>query len=418
MEYYHVCVTPKSDKSKVEVRLDLTREELEERFLAPYRKGLTMVIRGKSIQKDDIERIRISKTDQDSNHLGKVVADEGRRRAANGFLHIGGSSTDELIANKGEDITDEFITGPPGWELETQGGPNQQPRPARDAREVFVVHGRNDTAREAMFAFLRSIDLHPLEWSEAINATGKASPYIGEILDAAFSRAHAVVVLFTPDDQARLAAPFRVEGDPLYETELTGQARPNVLFEAGMALGRDQNRTVLVELGNLRPFSDVAGRHAIRLDNSLQQRRALAQRLKVAGCQVDIQGTHWHKAGDFEAALAALTQEPSAQIASDEIPSSIAEQLRLSEDARELLIKAANDARGSIFRASSQGGVSIQAGGRSFVESGDQESAARWDGALKELLKYGLVNNPMGKGRLFKVTQEGYDVAHELGASE
>ncbi len=418
MEYYHVCVTPKSDKSKVEARLDLTREELEERILAPYRKGLPIVIGGKSIQNDDIERIRISKTDQDSNHVGKVVAEERRRGAASGFLYIGGPSTDELIANKGEDITDEFITGPPGWELETQGGPNQQPRPARDAREVFVVHGRNDTAREAMFAFLRSIDLHPLEWSEAINATGKASPYIGEILDAAFSRAHAVVVLFTPDDQARLAAPFRVEGDPLYETELTGQARPNVLFEAGMAMGRDQDRTVLVELGDLRPFSDVAGRHAIRLDNSSQRRQALAQRLKVAGCQVDIQGTHWHKAGDFEAALAALTQEPSAQIASDEIPSSIAEQLQLSEDAKELLLQAAKSKAKNILRVKDRDSWVIKAGGKSFVESGDQRSAARWNGALEELLNYGLVNNPTGKGQLFEVTREGYKVADELGAPE
>ena len=42
MTYYHVRITPKSGRSfsDDEVKLDLTSEELEERFLAPYRKGI------------------------------------------------------------------------------------------------------------------------------------------------------------------------------------------------------------------------------------------------------------------------------------------------------------------------------------------------------------------------------------------
>ena len=394
---FHIQITLKEAKpphKRLEWDFDLSAEELERRYIAPYRQGRAIVVDGRVIALDEIHRTRVYWTERDIRNFAAIPW---------GMM---------------QDATDEFITGPPGWELETQGGPNQQPRPARDAHEVFVVHGRNDTAREAMFAFLRSIDLIPLEWNVAREDTGKPSPYIGEILQAAFSRAHAVVVLLTPDDEARLKPQFQADADPPYETQLTGQARPNVLFEAGMAMGGQPDRVVLVELGNLRPFTDIAGLHIVRMDNSTQRRQELAQKLRTAGCPINLNGEYWHTAGNFETALAALTQEPSAQIASDEIPSSIAEQLRLSEDARELLIKAANDARGSIFRASSQGGVSIQAGGRSFVESGDQKSAARWDGALKELLKYGLVNNPMGKGRLFKVTQEGYDVAHELGASE
>ena len=130
-------------------------------------------------------------------------------------------------------------------------------------------------------------------------ATGKTTPYVGEVLDAAFSLAGAVFVLMTPDDEARLRAPYRTSSETTDETELTPQARPNVLFEAGMAIGRDPNKTVLVELGQLRHFSDIGGRHVIKLDDSTQRRQDLAQRLQLAKCHVDLSGTAWHTAGKF-----------------------------------------------------------------------------------------------------------------------
>jgi Predicted nucleotide-binding protein containing TIR-like domain len=165
-------------------------------------------------------------------------------------------------------------------------------------RTVFVVHGRNSSARSAMFAFLRAIGLAPIEWSEAISLTGEGTPYIGQVLDTAFAAAQAIVVLLTPDDIAYLRAEYSAGVDDP-EAEPLAQARPNVLFEAGMAMGRDSKRTVLVELGKLRPFSDVAGRHAIRMDGTAGRRKDLAQRLQNAGCAVNLTGEDWLTAGDF-----------------------------------------------------------------------------------------------------------------------
>lgn len=170
--------------------------------------------------------------------------------------------------------------------------------------DVFVVHGRNQAARDALFVFLRAIGLRPIEWSHAVDMSGKSSPYIGEVLNAAFSNAQAVVVLLTGDDLARMDDTLAEPNDPTYEKELTPQARPNVLFEAGMAFGACADRTILVEVGQLRPFSDVAGRHAIRMSDSVGRRQQLAQRLMGAGCAVDISGSDWHTAGDFAAATA------------------------------------------------------------------------------------------------------------------
>ena len=170
----------------------------------------------------------------------------------------------------------------------------------KSSRRVFVVHGRNKDLRDAMFTFLRSIGLEPIEWTQAVQWTGSGSPHVAEILNAAFNRAQATVVLMTPDDEARLRSDFQQSNDPPHEKDLTPQARANVIFEAGMAFGRDPKRTVLVEIGQLRPFSDIGGRHTIRLDNSTATRQALAMRLRDAGCQVNLDGTDWHEAGKFQ----------------------------------------------------------------------------------------------------------------------
>lgn len=165
---------------------------------------------------------------------------------------------------------------------------------------VFVVHGRNQAMRDSLFNFLRAIGLKPLEWAQAVKETGEGSPYVGQVLDKAFDLAQAVVVLMTPDDEAYLRKEFHTDYDEQHEKQPTPQARPNVLFEAGMAMGRNSHRTVLVQIGQLRPFSDIGGRHVLRLNNSSQSRQDLAQRLKTAGCDVDLTGTDWHTVGSFE----------------------------------------------------------------------------------------------------------------------
>lgn len=173
-----------------------------------------------------------------------------------------------------------------------------------DPKKVFVVHGRNDKARKAMFSFLRSIGLHPIEWLEAISYTSNGAPYIGEILDHAFNVAQAVVVLVTGDDYAMVNPELAHKNDPEYETNLTPQARPNVLFEAGLALGRHPKRTVIVELGQNRPFSDIAGLHVVKLTDNVKTRHELAIKLKNAGCHVDIDNKNdWINEGEFENAL-------------------------------------------------------------------------------------------------------------------
>ena len=66
-------------------------------------------------------------------------------------------------------------------------------------RSLLFMDAINKRAMQ-FFHSSRSINLKPLEWTTAIGLTGVASPYIGEVLDAAFANAQAIVVLMTPDD--------------------------------------------------------------------------------------------------------------------------------------------------------------------------------------------------------------------------
>lgn len=180
-----------------------------------------------------------------------------------------------------------------------ESGPKPPAISNESSKKVFVIHGRDERLRKGMFDFLRALHLEPLEWTKAIQLTEKPSPYIGEILDAAFKHAQAAVVLLSPDDEAKLRADLLQADDSPSEQVLTGQARPNVLFEAGMAFGTHENETVLVQFGQVRPFSDILGRHIVRMDNSVAKRQELALKLKIAGCSVDIDGTDWHTTGDL-----------------------------------------------------------------------------------------------------------------------
>ena len=168
-----------------------------------------------------------------------------------------------------------------------------------DPRKVFVVHGRDSHLRNDFFSFLRALGLQPIEWVEALKLTGKATPYIGEALDKAFKNAQAVIVLLSPDDEVRLSPELWDVNEDEEEKNFRLQARPNVLFEAGMAFGTQPDRTVLVEVGKTKAFSDVGGRHVVRLSNSPENRNDIAERLKTAGCDVSKSGSDWLKTGDF-----------------------------------------------------------------------------------------------------------------------
>jgi predicted nucleotide-binding protein len=140
-------------------------------------------------------------------------------------------------------------------------------------KTIFVVHGRDEALRKSIFEFLRALKLDPLEWDEALRRAKGANPYVGDVIDEVMDQAQAVLVMFSPDDLVQLKEQFVGNNERNTEGRQRGQARPNVLFEAGLAMGRHQDKTVLVQVRHVKPFSDIGGRHMLRLDNSPESRR-------------------------------------------------------------------------------------------------------------------------------------------------
>ena len=136
------------------------------------------------------------------------------------------------------------------------------------------------------------LGLSPIPWEEGVRLTNNNAPYIGEILEAMLREAQAVIVLLTDDDEARLIkSEFLIEDedDKEYSSSLYYRPRPNVVFEAGMALSNwHANRTILVEVGKIRIYRPMAGRHRIKLSNHMKHRWRLIQCLQDAGCAVKI----------------------------------------------------------------------------------------------------------------------------------
>lgn len=153
-----------------------------------------------------------------------------------------------------------------------------------------------------MFAFLRSIGLNPLEWSQAIKGARGANPHVDEIIHDAMDKVQGVLVMLSPDEDARLRLKFCSPSDKKKGLgKLDGQARPNVIFEAGLALGAHSKKTLLVQVGDVRDISDIAGKHLVYLSNEATSRKELAQRLKTKlKFNVDTSGDQWLKVGDFE----------------------------------------------------------------------------------------------------------------------
>lgn len=162
------------------------------------------------------------------------------------------------------------------WEDEDQtlDSSSTQRDEQKDRSKVFVVHGRDDGARQAVARFIEKLDLEPVILDEQADK-GRT---IIEKFEQEAEEVRFAVVLLTPDDEGRLQG----------ETDLKHRARQNVIFELGYFAGfLGRSRVCALTKGDVEIPSDYDGVIYILLDDSGGWKLRLVKELKEAEFDVD-----------------------------------------------------------------------------------------------------------------------------------
>ena len=123
MSYYHVIAkTTKNDKYFC-LFADLSATELVTRLVKPYEKGTTFFSGSDLHAPTDLSSLKIVKTERpdqverdDLNQKDRENIDEINRSSPHvTFISAGGGYDAEDIEEAGDDVTQSFIKGPPGF---------------------------------------------------------------------------------------------------------------------------------------------------------------------------------------------------------------------------------------------------------------------------------------------------------------
>lgn len=156
--------------------------------------------------------------------------------------------------------------------------PAHQPAPYTGSRKIFVVHGRDNEAKEITARFLEKLKLEPIILHEQASSgrtlIEKFETYSGDIAFA--------VVLLTPDDVGGLK-----EASPV----LLPRARQNVILELGYFMGRlGRGNVCALHKGGIELPSDYQGVAYIDMDTAGAWKAKVAQELIQAKLSIDLAG--------------------------------------------------------------------------------------------------------------------------------
>lgn len=157
---------------------------------------------------------------------------------------------------------------------------------------VFVVHGRDSAVQKDLFKFLRVIGLQPTIFDRA-RSPGSEMNF--DIVRTGMESAAAVLLLLTPEEASYLRDDLRFAGEDGH----VWHPRPNVIFEAGWALGAHQGKTTIVEAGFTHSISDMHGFNTVRMSGGQHALNDLVHRLKLLGLQPDTTDSAWMVAEEY-----------------------------------------------------------------------------------------------------------------------
>ena len=148
-------------------------------------------------------------------------------------------------------------------------------QPTQQSRNIFIVHGHDEAAKQQMARFIEQLELHPIILHEKADKGQTVIEKFEAHSDVGFA-----VVLLTPDD-------IGYPKDDLPKAQ--PRVRQNVVLELGFFLGKlGRARVCALLKGDIEIPTDSEGVLYKPMDAMGAWKFALAKEIKAAGIEVDM----------------------------------------------------------------------------------------------------------------------------------
>lgn len=275
MTYYHVLIET-NEPNKKHYKLDLKDlSEMKEEIVVPFLKGERFMVDGCFLDKSKVKRFIIKESDYSSK---EYATQEQAKLSPNIIMLIfphdiveSRDYTRDITMRIFEECQSLIQEVAPKSEVPT---PNK-PKAPMDKSKVFIVHGHDGEAKQAVARFVENLGLKAIILSEQASAGNTIIEKIEANSNVGFA-----IVLYTPCDLGR----SKEEEDPLKP-----RARQNVVFEHGYLIGKigRENVCALVK-GDIEKPNDISGVVYIKMEGEKEWKYKVADEMKACGYDVDL----------------------------------------------------------------------------------------------------------------------------------
>ena len=267
MTYYHILIQSNESGEKY-YELDKTDlSEIKEEIVIPYIKGEQFMFDGYLLDKSKVKRIIIG----ESKYTSKAYVAREEADLPDRISMI--VSRQGIVTNA--DYT-KRITGRILKECESliEETPNT-PKAPMDKSKVFIVHGHDNAAKEAVARFVEKIGLEAIILHEQASSGNTIIEKIEANSNVGFA-----IVLYTPCD---------VGASKGEKDQLKPRARQNVIFEHGYLIGKIGRKNVchLFKSGVETP-SDIEGLVYAPMDEGGGWKYTVGKEMKACGYDIDL----------------------------------------------------------------------------------------------------------------------------------
>ena len=277
MPHYHVRITTTTSKNPYYEWDKTDLSEIKKRIVIPFLKEERVRFSGQFLPALDIRSIVIVESEWTVKEHHHYINEKAK---AQGILIIYSPSS---IFNEGEryvrDISDRVFEECSSQIQETTPKSNaltsDKPSKTMDKSKVFIVHGHDNAAKEAVARFVEKIGLEAIILHEQASSGNTIIEKIEANSNVGFA-----IVLYTPCD---------VGASKGEQDQLKPRARQNVIFEHGYLIGKIGRKNVchLFKSGVETP-SDIEGLVYAPMDAGDGWKYTVAKEMKACGYDIDL----------------------------------------------------------------------------------------------------------------------------------